>query len=741
MARFMRSYGKSHLEPPVVIGAGIVFPPIRITTVAVRTAAEYPRHRSQYRHNYRLHGPAVVGAGIAFHGPSTRLTAPGSRSAAVRHALAPPAVVVTVTPLTRKTTVALAASRRGHARSNLGKPAVVAAGVAFHGPSARLVTPVNKRSAVSHTVGGPVVVSPAASVQIGAAVALTYSRRGATRSRLSQPAAVAQAAAPVAPVAVHLAAQRPRSRTRPQLFPPARVAAGIAFHGPSARLVAPVNGRQLVRHRLSAPIVVTPAPPVVTALVIRTAPTHRGRTLSALRPPAVVGRGVAFHGPSVRIVNPANRRAPVAHRLPPPTAVGPPAAVAAGITVRLAYSRRGLAKTRLEPPTSVGNGLAFYGPGVRLVAPINTRRPVQHLVLPPVTVTPVAAPVRPTDTTLVRGRQAGTHPRLARPVVVGAGVVFRPINVTVARIKPPKRFFQLRPPVVVQSAVLLFFGPTVRVVASKRGAPKSRLASPAVVGAGIVFAPVRVSNARNRIPKRFWHLSAPTVVQPATLLFFGPKTALTDSSRGRPFSRLHPPATVGNGIVFRPVDTTLAPSRRGKARSILSAPVPPQPPARPISTALNRIRPPRTRTALKAPTVVLRPLARPLAVTVARIRPAATRPVLRHPAVVFTATELRIRVTLTRNKPAHTTRRIGPPARIGAGIVFRPTKTTLTRIRPFPTTTRLQPPTVLVLIVPGHGTISDHASAKGTIGDFSDYHADISDTSTSTGTIGDRSTG
>lgn len=596
----MRSYGKSYLSRPVVVGAGIAFhgPSARLANTALNKRAPVA---------HTLNFPVVVRPLASVQIGSLVSLAYSRRGKPSSH-LSPPATVTPqATALARSIDVTFAVSPRQVRRASgaLRRPVVIGAGIAFHGPSTRLVTPVNQRRAVSARLFTPTVVIPTAALARPLVVSLARSKRG---------------------------------RSLPHLSVPTVVGAGVTYRGLGIRLVYPANKRQLVAHRLSPPVSVTPQAPVVTTIALTKVRSHGGRTRSVLRAPIVVGAGIAFHGPSIRLVSPINKRFAVRTLLAKPVVVTQVAALTAPISTHLAYSKRGHARSILFTPSTVGNGLAFYGPGVRLVAPINKRAPVAHRLSAPTTTAPVAALARPLDTTLVRGRAGVAKPVLRAPAVIGGGIYFRPIDTTLSRTKVPQRFARLAPPTVVQSAALLFFGPKVKLAPSKRGAPRSRLSAPAVVGAGIVFRPLDTTLAQIKVPKRFWKLSAPAVVFGTA---FAPLTVhFTYSKRG--VTRYHLSAPIFPPLA-RPIDTTFARPVKSRTRSVLSAPevIGAFFEARPILTNLVRIRPAKTRyqltfkqrffafapiktqlapshrfryvtTQLNPPTVIFRPLARPI---------------------------------------------------------------------------------------------------------------------------------
>ena len=201
----------------------------------------------------------------------------------------------------------------------------------------------------------------------------------------------------------------------------------------------------------------------------------------------------------------------------------------------------------------------------------------------------VKAPLPPQGGVLIQYVQP---PRMARwvgsrlrpPQVVtppAAPFVARPIRVTLvdqtddAQILANQRrtLSRLRGPLYIVEPVIANIvpgGPGVRLAASFRGTPKSRLEPPVVIGAAaapFVASPIRVELTRIR-PQRTQYRLGPPVAVYVIPLNFGPGVRLTPPSRGLPKSKLSPPTVT----------------------------TPPSAPfvATPIRVELTRIRPPRT---------------------------------------------------------------------------------------------------------------------------------------------------
>lgn len=335
LAPSKRGKPKSKLSPPAVIGAAVVVtplaPPPRIT-LAQRSGTE------RRRANPVLQGPEVVDDAVTFPGPTVKL-APSSRGkpksklrpptilgaavvpflaaaprvtlVAVRSAverirrlphsaLRAPAVVaaVVVAPLAPPVRIALAqrvAMERRRTRSALRAPTVVAPGVTFPGPKVALSP--SKRGVPKSRLSPPTVTGGVA-VAFGARplqVKLAPSSRGKPKPRLAPPAVTGAAAAPfvASPVRVTLA-QRPdqlRRAAHSKLRAPSVV--GVFLPRPVAIALATsrtrtAQARRAARSRLRAPVVVAAAS-IFRAIQIRLAPSKRGKPKSWLPPPNLSG--------------------------------------------------------------------------------------------------------------------------------------------------------------------------------------------------------------------------------------------------------------------------------------------------------------------------------------------------------------------------------------------------------------------------------------------------------------------
>lgn len=782
LAYFRRGKPRIRLAPPVVVAGAVAFrgPGVRLTNPANRrpsvrhfvappTVVTIPAapaalavrlaYSRRGRPRSRLTLPVVVAGSIAYFGPGVKLAATPNRRQSVRHLVITPAVVIAAA-LAAPARIHLSYSRRGAAKARLAAPVVVAGSIVYHGPGVRLAAPANTRRPVRHALAPPAVVGtltafhgpgirlftprstrPKVAAKLAAPtvvfppaltspprVALAASKRGRPRTKLAPPAVVAGAITFHGPGVKLVAPLTTRRPVRHVLAPPTVLAVTYAFHGPGVRLAGPIDTRQPVRHRLAAPTVV--APPLVFAPVqITLAPQRRGTPVATLSAPTAVAAGLAFHGPRVRLFNPAGRRDAVKHTLRAPAAVTA-ATIAQPIRITIARGKPGRPLTALSAPSAVLAGIAFHGPRVKLAGPINTRAKVRHTLAAPAAVrADVFAPVK---VTLADSHRGAAKPKLNAPAIIGDGVTFGGPSVLLAPSNdiPQRRRpdSKLRPPVVIQPLTLLFFGPDVTRAASKRGRPTSHLAPPAVIGAGVTYGPVAVQLAYSR--------------------------------RGAPLPFLAPPAVVGVAP-FRGLDITLAPSRRPRTQARLAAPaVVGQSPFRPVAVTLSRIRPARTRTILRAPAAVRFPPFRPVAITVSRIRPAAVHSRVR-PALLPPPTLAQSTITLTLAPSRRPTRfwKLRPPARVGPGIVFRPVQTHVVRITHPPVNRMLGAPTAIITVSPCRGYISDFppygghiedhtqtgghvvdaVKAGGMIQDMSTSAGLVTDTAPGTGTVSDRS--
>lgn len=394
------------------------------------------------------------------------------------------------------------------------------------------------------------------------------------------------------PVAVHLTRNKIPSRMA-HLGAPVVVTTPTPpiFFGPTVHRAYSLRGRP--KSKLNRPAVVTPAA-VQTFTGPRThlAYSSRGRTITQLRTPMVVLAAVVqtFAGPETHLARITPPR--VHSRLAPPTdTVG--LEDQGRVKVWLAYSLRGKAKPRLNPPTVVAPVLAppilvSLAPSSRGKAKPKLSRPAvvaffaalptaislayslrgrpKSILRRPIVVAPVLA--RPVEVELAYSRRGRPKSRLQPPTVVFPFLA-RPLDITLARIRPPHTIAELRPPTDTtgledQGQVRVHLAP------SFRGRPLNHLFPPTVV-APVLAAPVAVTLAASFRGTPKSKLSAPTVVAPVLTLH----EAIVRLARITPppvHSILRKPVVIDLRPQVRYLATSLAYSRRGAPKSKLSAP-------------------------------------------------------------------------------------------------------------------------------------------------------------------------
>lgn len=416
---------------------------------------------------------------------------------------------------------------------------------------------------------------------------------------------------------------------------------------------------------LHVPVIINPASTVLgRGPMVSLGYSVRGRAKSRLPqvvPPVVVVTAT-FAGPEVHL---ARIRPPAVRSiLRKPTVVAP--ILAPPLAVTLAYSLRGKAKSRLSAPT--------------VVAPVLARPILVTLVRikPPHTITRLGAP---TDTVGIedQGRvrvwltysSRGKAKSFLYPPTVVAPVLARPIVVALVRIKPPPTFSIPPAPVVVFAATPL---PTllVHLTYSRRGTPKSLLGNPGQ------FTPQPQADT--------------------TLLVH-----LAPSHRGRTMSRLRPPTRVAP-VLASPIQVTLAPQRRGKAKPKLRQVIYPQ---RQLANLTVTLAPSsrlarRTHARLRPPTVVAPILAQPVAVTLAPQRRGRPTYFLTPPTVLNIPVVHEAIVKFARIEPPRTHSILRPPAVVFPAEFFTGPQVTLVRIRPARTHSILRPAAITVEICFGH---------------------------------------
>lgn len=684
LAPSTRGKPKSELFPPAIVGAGIVFAPIRV--VLTYSARGKPK--------ISLFEPAVIGAGIVFAPIKTQL-APQKRGRPesilrppILPPLAPPVHEAIVTQLIR---IELA-DRQPH--SKIFPPAVIGAGIVFAPIKTTLALRIEVEAVrrASHSgLHPPTVVQPQALLFFGPGVHLAYSRRGLPKSILRK--GIVGAGIVFRPLTLsYLPAIRRLEdgqvrRKRYVVLGPPRV--------------LKLQEQDLAQRRLKIVLVRIRNRPTET--VLQRAP-H-----SNLHPPAVVGAGKVFRSILVHLAY-SRRGTPksfLAKPIIPPLAspieaklvtalvrveladrqphsrLFPPAVVGAGIVfpavfIHLAPSTRGVPQSHLLPPAVVGAGIVFRSIDTTL-APQKRGQPKSVLHQP---IIPPLAP--PSRIKLARIKPVHTNSILRKPAVVGAGIVFRPVNVELApsyQIGRQRRFLnRLAAPTVVQSATLVFFGPETKLAASTRGQPFSHLSDPAVIGAGVVFRPDLVHLAASYRGRPSSVLHAPALLPPAPRPVEAKLTVQLvrlDLERRLSFPRLAPPVVVRTAVLY-PIATSLAPSTRGRPKSVLIRLAVVPPPARPIRVTLAPQPKPKVKSKLAAPTVVLIAVLHPIRVQLAPQPKPVTHSHLANFIVAPPARPIVSQLVRTPRIPVVAL--LEPPVVIGAGEVFAPIKTALARI-------------------------------------------------------------
>lgn len=456
LVRGRRPVAKSTLHPAVI-------PPLTEPTRTTFALARRPKPKS------RLARPVVVYLAVEISGPETTL-AYSLRKRGVSE-LKPPADITEAEefPVLR---LHLAYSRRGRPIYRLEPPVVVFLAVEIYGPEIAL-TRIAPPPTISHLFP-PADVTEAEEFPI-VREHLTYSRRGVAKSRLQPPIVVLRATEIYGP-AIELA---PSFRGRPTYF----------LSSPTDTVGLEDQGK----------------------VVVHLAPSKRGQPKSRLIPPAVVGAGIVYR--PVRVELTYSRRGT------PKSAIFPGLVgrdVYSGPVTNLTYSRRGKPIYFLRAPQVINRPLAraiqiFLAPQARGV----TRSILRPAIIPPL--------AEPTRVELAPSFRGTPKSRLEPPAVVRSAIeIYGPV-VELAYSRRGRPQYRLEPPVVVGREV--FFGPAIGLAPQFRGTPLYKVRPPVVVRV-FVAPPVQVHLARIQPPKRFWRLSPPAVVG-AGLAFFGPKVHLT----------------------------------------------------------------------------------------------------------------------------------------------------------------------------------------------------------------------
>lgn len=621
-----RGLPKSKLGQPLLAPPGSIAPPLRVD-LAIDASGVFQRARKRSR--TIIYGPVVLMGPIVFPGPETKLVSPRALD-----------------------------DRRRRPNSRLIPPAVVAPGIAYGAIFGRLADSSRlgraTHSVINHPLPRPAVIYP------GPEVKLAPSKRGRPLSFLRVPVVIGGGIAFYGPRV--LCAPSKRGIPRSRLLPPVVVAAGLFSRPIEVTLVRSSRGRP--SSKLSLPIVVGGGT-VFRVLDIQLVPSAaidpRRKPHSHLSAPAVVGGGIVF--PGLRGMLAASKRGKPSSKLSGPAIVGAGVIAPSGPERTLAASSRGKTKSKLFAPSVVGNPIAFFGPG-RSLAPSSRGKPDSKLFAPAVIGNPIA--------------------------FSGPGRSLAPSATTDIRRKARSRLF---PPTFVP-----LVRPTlVRLAASKRGRPTSVLHAPAVVGAGVVFAAVKRTLVASRRGKPSSRLSPPSVVT-AVALSVPTKISLVKAQLGRRGrSRNYGPAVIGGGVVFAPLEIHLTPSRRGKPLSKISPPIVVvtfAPVGGPTKINLARAIPIRRGRVTYGPTQVATGIVfAPLEIRLAASRRGKPTSKLAPPRVVVAVAQLApTKISLARTSVVRRSRSTTyGPAVVAGGIVFAPVELHLSTSRRGKTQSFLRP--------------------------------------------------
>ena len=441
-----------------------------------------------------------------------------------------------------------------------------------------------------------------------------------------RPPTVISGQLPFRPVLVHLAPSPTQAR-KPYSIPPFPI---VVYAPPLAPPVAVHLTRNKIPSRmahLGAPVVVTtPTPPIFFGPTVHRAYSLRGRPKSKLNPPTVVTPAVVqtFTGPRAHLAYPSRGRT-ITQLRTPMVVFAAVVQTFAGPQTHLARITPPRVHSRLAPPTDTV-GLEDQG-RVKVWLAYSLRGKAKPRLNPPTVVAPVLAP--PIVTALAPSSRGKAKPKLSRPAVV-AFFAALPTATSLAYSLRGRPKSILRRPIVV--APVLARPVEVELAYSRRGRPKSRLQPPTVVFP-FLARPLDITLARIRPPHTIAELRPPT--DTTGLEDQGQvRVHLAPSFRGRPLNHLFPPTVVGE-VLAPPVKVTLAASFRGTPKSKLSAPtvVAPVLTLHEAIVRLARITPPPVRSILRKPVVIdLRPQVRYLATSLAYSRRGAPKSKLSAPS-------------------------------------------------------------------------------------------------------------
>ena len=539
---------------------------------------------------------------------------------------------------------------------------------------------------------------------------LTYSRRGTPKSRLAPPTVVTAASTeayygpqvtlvrrPTPKTIWHLGAPQniqalvfapiqgyltlPRS-TRPktlyELRPPTTVVVTDVFYGPTVSLA--YSRRARPKSILRAPIIPPLARPIETTLV-RIRPRA---TRYELRSPVVIDNRPQGYPVSVNLTY--SRRGKATYDLAGPIVIfAPDEFFLQGPGVWLAYSRRGVAKSRLRPPAVVGAAVVqFYGPDAHLAY---SRRGKPKSILRKPTVIDLRPQVYYLATSLARNAPKPTTYFLRPPTdTVGIEDQGRvKVELAPSHRLSRKTIWKLRPPTdLVDEADKGRVA--IHLTYSLRGKPKSILRKPTVIDLRPQVYTVGVNLTYSRRGKPFYFLRPDSKFAPVPKAEYILRAWLTYSVRGKPKSKLRPPAVIDTRPQVYYLSLTLARNKVKPTRYRLRPPTVVRIFARPTAIHLTYSRRGKPKSRLFGIVYGAKVYA-PIGITlVASPRQARkTHPRLTPPTVVGRFTVRPISITLApqaRGKPVY---QLSPPTVIDNSPQVYRIATTLVRIRPVPT--------------------------------------------------------
>lgn len=529
----------------------------------------------------RLRPPVVVGSATVeiYYGPKTKFAV----ALPIRRARSFPIYPIRVAkpiPAFGYLMTYLAPSRRGIPKSRFIYPAIIEIPSMYGGIGINLasVSRQSIRPVVNSRLRPPIAIVSVVVAYYGPKIKLaSLGQRGRSRSFPVVPIIVTPNYGAFGWLTVVLAQQR-RPIVKSVLRPPTVLTIPVVqvYYGPKTKFAPQRRGRPI--SELRTPVVIGGARifrPVATKLVA--SPKQSRAPHSILKKPTLVNSAIIFDGPTIKL-SPSTRGKPKS-RLLPPAIIGRPI-VTAAVKIKLAPSRRGIPKSELRPPAVIRAAVVFRPIETAIASQkpieVRTRRASDYRLRGPIVVNG-AVIFRPVKTKLVSSsRQArAPHSKLRTPAVISGAFIARPIEVSFAPSHRLSRVVhpELRPPARIGAAIV--YAPI-----ETRLAPSSRLGratdfvlrTPAIVGAAFFARPVSISLAPSRFIKGNSDLRTPVVV--GAQFFARPIIVnLAPSTRGKPQSRLFVPTIVESIVIFRPIAVKLAPSSRGITRSKLVAPV------------------------------------------------------------------------------------------------------------------------------------------------------------------------